>query len=290
MKIGRVILLIGLWGVAAGAVAEEMAETMRVMTFNIRVNVASDGINAWPNRRDMAAGMIRFHHADIVGTQEALIGQLHDLQKRLPDYDWCGIGRDDGAEQGEFCAVFYLKERFELLDHSTFWLSEHPDTPGKGWDSDYNRIVTWGEFKDKESGQRFFFFNTHFDHIAETARRQSARLLLQKIKMLTGDSHVIVAGDFNAEPDSKPYEILTGNAAQTSGATLKDTKSLSIYPHHGPARTFTAFRFSALKETVPPIDHIFITGGMVINHGTLSDTFDGLFPSDHMPVLAEIVF
>ncbi|MDZ7721811.1 MAG: endonuclease/exonuclease/phosphatase family protein [candidate division KSB1 bacterium] len=290
MKLHIFLFMICLGLVAMTFASEKDIAITRAMTFNVRLNVASDGINAWPNRKDLVAGMIRFHRADIVGTQEALIGQVHDLADRLPDYAWFGVGRDDGDKAGEFCAVFYRKERFELLDHSTFWLSEHPDTPGKGWDSDYNRIVTWGQFRDKQSGQVFFFFNTHFDHIAETARRESATLLLRKIKILSHDLPVIVAGDFNADPDSKPYEILTGNPAQMSGQKLSDTKALAVYPHHGPTRTFTAFRFSALQETAPPIDHIFITGGTVINHGTLSDTFNGRLPSDHMPVLAEIVF
>ncbi len=152
------------------------------MTFNIRVDVPSDSLNSWPYRKAKAASMIRFHQADIVGLQEALAGQLEDLAAGLPDYDWFGVGRDDGHDQGEFMAIFYLKKRFQVIKQSTFWLSETPQIPGKGWDAACNRIVTWGEFKDNITGKVFYHFNTHFDHMGEIARQESAKLLLEIYK------------------------------------------------------------------------------------------------------------
>lgn len=264
---------------------------IRVMTFNIRVNVPSDGVNAWPNRKDMAAGMIRFHHADIVGIQEALVGQVHDLAERLPNYNWFGVGRDDGKKQGEFMAIFYLKERFEVLEDSTFWLSEHPETPGKGWDAACNRVVTWGQFMDHKTDKRLYLFNTHFDHRGETARQESAKLLLRSIKQLTEGACAVVTGDFNSTPQSIPYKIMTWNFNAESVSSLHDAKTVSVHPHHGPNRTFTGFDLSKLMETAPPIDYIFVTDQIkVLNHGTLSDTFDGFLPSDHMPVVIDICF
>lgn len=262
---------------------------IRVMTFNIRVNVPSDSLNAWPYRKEIAASMIRFHHADIIGIQEALYDQVKDLAERLPDYDWFGVGRDDGNKEGEFMAIFYLKRRFIVTNNSTFWLSENPGIPGKGWDAACNRIVTWGKFKDNNTAKTFFHFNTHFDHVGEIAREESAKLLLKYIKDIADDSDAIITGDFNSTPNSTIYKILTHNSEEEPELRLIDTRMISINPHHGPSSTFTGFKLSKLMEKGQPIDYIFITNNIkIFNHGTLSDTFDGLFPSDHMPVLAEI--
>ncbi len=264
--------------------------TIRIMTFNIRVNVPSDSLNAWTYRKDIAASMIRFHHADLVGLQEALIEQVEDLAGRLPDYNWFGVGRDDGDKEGEFMAIFYLRNRFEVLHDSTFWLSENPGIPGRGWDAACNRVVTWGKFKDDRTGKVFYHFNTHFDHMGGIAREESAKLLLKRIKGIAGSSEAVVTGDFNSDPNSVIYKILTQGSTGESGSGLTDSEFASRNPHHGPHGTFTGFKFSVLKEKSQPIDFIFITKNItVFNHGTLSDTFDGSFPSDHMPVLAEIV-
>jgi len=262
----------------------------RIMTFNIRVNVPSDSLNSWPYRRDMAASMIRFHRADILGVQEALAGQVEDLAERLPGYDWFGVGRDDGREEGEYMAIFYLRERFSVIRHSTFWLSENPDIPGRGWDAACNRVVTWGEFRDARSGKKFYHFNTHFDHMGDLAREESAKLLKRKIQEIAGNSEAAVTGDFNSTPNSIVYQILTRDSTGGSGFNLADARTVSLNPHHGPTGTFTGFQFTGLLEKSMPIDYILITKNIqVIHHGTLSDTFDGSFPSDHMPVLAEIV-
>ncbi len=270
---------------------DDIDRSIRTMTFNIKYNSERDGVNAWPHRKEFAASMIQFHHADLIGLQEALLGQLEDLAVSLPNYSWFGVGREDGAMEGEFMAIFYLKERFEVLENATFWLSENPDIPGKGWDSDHNRVVTWGKFKDKRTGKIFYNFNTHFDHRGEIARKESAKLLLEKIKEIAENSDVVVTGDFNFLPSSIPYKILTDDTKKEIELKLVDTKIVSFYPHHGPTGTFTGFDLSKLANNSKEIDYIFIKGGMkVLSHGTLSDTFDGVFPSDHMPVLAEIIF
>ncbi|MBN1895114.1 endonuclease/exonuclease/phosphatase family protein, partial [bacterium] len=247
-------------------------QKIRVMTFNIRLNTASDSLNAWPYRKDMAASMIRFHRADIAGLQEALHDQVLDLAARLPDYGWFGLGRDDGKEAGEYMAVFYSKKRFEVLRNATFWLSENPEIPGRGWDAACNRVVTWGEFRDRKTGKRFFHFNTHFDHMGETARRESAKLLLEKVEGIAGHSDAVVTGDFNSTPDSVPYEILTRDPGGTTGLRLKDAKTVSVNSHHGPSGTFTAFNLPDSRVKGRPIDFIFVSEGIhVFNHGTLSD-------------------
>jgi endonuclease/exonuclease/phosphatase family metal-dependent hydrolase len=201
-------------------------QPIRAMTFNIRLNVASDSLNAWPYRKDMAASMIQFYHTDIVGIQEALFDQVNDLAARLPDYGWFGVGRDDGKQQGEFMAIFYLKQRFTVLHHATFWLSETPEVPGLGWDAACNRIVTWGKFEDQLTGKIFYHFNTHFDHRGEIARQESARLLLNSIRQIAGNAAVIITGDFNSTPNSIPYQILTQKFEGKTGFKLIDTKEV----------------------------------------------------------------
>lgn len=257
---------------------------MRVMTFNIRYNNPGDGENAWPHRRDMAASMIRFHRADVIGLQEAIKEQIDDLAERLPEYSWFGVGREDGAEAGEFSPVFYRTDRLELEKHETFWLSETPGKPSVGWDAALERIVTWGRFRDRKNGTVFYLFNTHFDHRGEIARRESAALLKKHVAGIAGSFPVLVTGDFNAKPGSEPITVIT-----TGNDPLTDTASVSHYGHHGPSGTWSGFTSPGSPGDLP-IDFIFMRNNVdVLLHGTLSDTFDGRFPSDHMPVLIEIM-
>jgi endonuclease/exonuclease/phosphatase family metal-dependent hydrolase len=259
------------------------------MTFNIRVNVSADSLDAWPHRKDMAASMIRFHGADIVGTQEALDSQRQDLAERLPDHAWAGVGRDDGSRNGEYAAIFYRKDRFDCEKNATFWLSENPDKPGPGWDAACPRIVTWCRFRDKATGKPFFVFNTHFDHIGRTARKESALLLLSRIEEIAKGNPVVVTGDFNSTPESEPYRILVKDLEGLPGSKLVDTRTVSQIPHHGPSFSFTGFK---PWEEGPwqQVDYVFVKNHVtVLRHGTLSDAIDGHFPSDHMPVLAEVV-
>jgi endonuclease/exonuclease/phosphatase family metal-dependent hydrolase len=262
---------------------------LRVMTFNIRYDEPRDGENAWPNRKELVASMIRFHHADLVGVQEALKRQLDDLEKLLPEFAWVGVGRDDGKTGGEYSAIFYRKSRFYLLSNATFWLSETPEAPSKGWDAAYPRIVTWVKLKDRATGRVLFNFNTHFDHRGERAREESAKLLLQQIDKIAGSQRAVVTGDFNFTEDSVGYSILTGAGAnpRPSLHLLRDARYLSENGHHGPTSTFNEF-----KALIPgqKIDYVLVRGKIrVQQHGALSDTWNGRFPSDHLPVLAEII-
>lgn len=262
----------------------------RVMTFNIRYDEPRDKENAWPHRKELVASLIRFHRADLVGVQEALKRQLDDLSSLLPEYAWIGVGRDDGKEGGEFSAVLYRRARFTLLENSTFWLSETPEVPSKGWDAAYPRIVTRVKFRDKRTGKIFFHFNTHFDHRGTRAREESARLLLRRINHAARRLPIIVTGDFNFTETSVGYEILTGKGTeQTKPArsALRDARYLSEHGHYGPTSTFNEF-----KALIPSltIDYVFVKGRVrVLQHGVISDTWDGRYPSDHLPVLAEVV-
>ena len=286
-KLFTFIILFGL--LISCSIKKDSVETIRVMSFNVRLNTPSDSLNAWPYRKTMVASMIRFHKADILGVQEALWDQMQDLENILPEYAWVGIGRDDGNRAGEFMAIFYLKERFEVIKSSTFWLSENPEIPGKGWDAACNRIVTWCQFRDQKTGNIFFHFNTHFDHMGDTARVKSAELLIRQIDAIADGKPVLVTGDFNSTPDSKTYSILTTGLGKSQDLKLTDTKIATQFPHHGSNGTFTWFDLNNLTND-QPIDYIFLKSRVtVLYHGTLTDTFDGRLPSDHFPVLAEII-
>jgi len=267
----------------------DTSDNLRIMTFNIRYDNPEDGADAWQYRKDYVVSMIRFHRADVVGLQEALKHQVDYLSENLPEYNWFGVGRDDGKTAGEFMAVFYRKGRLDSLRTSTFWLSETPEKPGLGWDAVCNRVVTWGRFKDKSNGNVFYLFNTHFDHRGEIARAESAHLLLDRVTQISGNHPLVITGDFNATPDSKPYQILTTSYERQQRKKIVDSRFTSRFGHHGPDGTFNGFNLNALREE--PIDYIFVDENIdVIFHGTLSDTFNGHYPSDHLPVLVEVIF
>jgi endonuclease/exonuclease/phosphatase family metal-dependent hydrolase len=277
--------------VSLGAIASVQAqEPVRVMSYNIRYNNPDDGINAWPNRKDHVAEMIGSRYqVDLAGLQEALKGQIDDLATRLPEYAWIGVGREDGKEQGEFTPIFYRKDRFELLESGTFWLSESPEIPGsKSWDAAITRIVTWAKFADRKNGGILYHFNTHFDHMGQQARAESAKLLWQKTSTITGDVPTVVTGDFNTRESSLPYKIMTGKEPVGDATSdLKDARYVSASPHEGPTSTSTDWTKQGPPET--KIDYIFVRNGIaVLKHQVLTDRFDDRYPSDHMPVLAEL--
>jgi endonuclease/exonuclease/phosphatase family metal-dependent hydrolase len=260
-----------------------MAQELNVMTFNIRYNTMSDSVNAWPYRKDKVASQILFHEADIIGVQEALHGQMTDLQERLPQYKYAGVGRDDGKEKGEYSAIFYDTTRLQALQTKTFWLSETPEVAGsKSWDAAITRIITWIKFRDKKTKKIYFAFNTHFDHIGKVARRESARILLQKVKEIAGNEPAFITGDFNAEPADEPVQVIKDIS---NPLHFTDSKDLSKKPHYGPGGTFNGFKNKERNDQ--PIDYIFLKGKWkVLKHATISQTWEGLFASDHFAVMA----
>lgn len=259
------------------------AQDLNVMTFNIRLNVYSDSANAWPFREKNLASQILFHEVHLLGVQEALHGQMMNLQDRLKQYKYVGVGRDDGKEKGEYSAIFYDTTRLQALQSETFWLSETPAVPGsKSWDAAITRIVTWAKFRDRKTKKVFYAFNTHFDHIGQVARRESARLLLNKIKEIAGNTPVVVTGDFNSRPADEPIRVIMDLSGPLH---LTDTKEISVQLHYGPEGTFNAFQ--AKERDDQPIDYIFIKGKWTVKkHATLSQTWGGRFASDHFAVLA----
>ncbi|MFB6165304.1 MAG: endonuclease/exonuclease/phosphatase family protein [Haloarculaceae archaeon] len=265
-----------------------MPSHVAVMTYNVRYDNPADQEYVWRKRRDEVASVIRFHDPDLVGLQEALGDQLRDLRDRLPGYEWLPAGRDAGAAEnaGEYPAIGYDTDRFNLEAEDSFWLSETPDEPGSvGWDAALPRLVKYVELREIDTDVRFFHFNTHFDHAGDRARVESAKLLRDRIDAVTGDEPIVVTGDFNAEEATEPYEVLTHENGHRRA--LLDAHYAASYPHHGPTTTVTDF-----TSLVPDhkIDHVFVSrDDEVLVHGTCSDTFgDGLYPSDHLPVLVKL--
>lgn len=281
MKLRLFLLIISVLPFLAKAQQE-----LNIMTFNIRLDLAGDSLNAWPYRKDKVVSQILFHDAAIAGVQEALPGQMDDLNAALKGYAYVGVGREDGKRKGEFSAIFFNTERLTVSKSGTFWLSQTPDVAGsKGWDAALPRIVTWAIFTDKKTKKNFFHFNTHFDHMGQEARRESAKLLLQKIKDIAGNNPVIVTGDFNAEPKDEPIKILTD---QGDPLHLTDTESLSELPHYGPQGSFNGWQIKEAGYT--HIDYIFTKKKVrVIRHGTLSEICGTRFSSDHFPVMASVI-
>jgi endonuclease/exonuclease/phosphatase family metal-dependent hydrolase len=253
------------------------------MSFNIRLNTASDSLNAWPYRKDMVASQILFHDVHLLGVQEALHDQMMDLQARLPQFKYTGGGRDDGKEKGEYSAIFYDSTRLQILKTGMFWLSETPEEPGsKSWDAAITRMVTWARFRDRKTKKVFYAFNTHFDHVGKVARRESARIIQRKVQELAGNTPAVITGDFNARPSDEPIQVILD---PNEPLRLKDAKALSETGHYGPTGTFNAFRNKETNDE--PIDYIFLRGNWKVKkHATISQTWGGRFASDHFAVMA----
>lgn len=256
-----------------------VAQPLRVMSYNIRFDNPADGPNAWPNRREFLAEQIRSQEPDILGIQESLPHQVSYLAEALPGYGHAGVGRDENGT-GESTTIFFRRDRFELTESRSFWLSETPNELSKGWDAAIRRICTYVRLTDKKSREKLLVLNAHFDHVGEVARKKSAELILQKITELNKKKHpVILLGDFNATPDSEPIAVLKGKLTQARLAASQAT-----LPQPG---SFNAFDSS--KPAANLIDHIFVSADFKVERYTmLVESRNGLYPSDHFPVFVDL--
>ncbi|HEK21376.1 MULTISPECIES: endonuclease/exonuclease/phosphatase family protein [unclassified Mucilaginibacter] len=257
---------------------------LNIATYNLRNANQGDSTagNGWGQRFPWAAKLMLFQDIDIFGTQELKYHQITDLTDSLPGYKWLGVGRDDGKLGGEFSAIFYKSTRFQVLKHGDFWLSTVTDRPNKGWDAALPRICTWAQFREIKTGFTFYFFNLHMDHIGVVARRESAKLILQKVKQMAGNTATILTGDFNVDQTSDSYAVINNSGV------LKDTYVLSPLKM-APNDTFNDFNASTAGDK--RIDHIFVTKNFkVLRYGILTNTYHGRTPSDHYPVEAVITY
>lgn len=257
------------------------SQTMEIMTYNIKYANENDGENSWSKRKDFITNQLKFYEPDAFGVQEAVKEQMDYFKDHLDGYDYVGVGRDDGKEGGEYSAIFYKKSRLKVLKHDTFWLSETPQKPSKGWDAAYPRICTYALFEDKESGKKFWYFNTHFDHIGDKARKESAKLIWKKIQELNSeDLPAILSGDFNLEPDTESIQYLSEK--------MDDSKAISEGVVFGPKGTFNGYEFD--KPVTRRIDYIFLSHDdfRVLKFGVISSSKDLRYPSDHLPVMVKL--
>ena len=258
------------------------SQDLKVMTYNIRLSVDSDKENSWNNRKQETMALMSYYHPDYFGVQEAVPQQMTDIKTTLTDYDYVGVGRDDGKNQGEYSAIFYDKNKLEVTKSGTFWLSETPEKPSKGWDAAYNRVCTYAFFKIKKTGKQFLAMNLHFDHVGDVARVNSAKLILEKIKKLNPKNvPLTLTGDFNLTDDSEPINIIS--------KSLTDSYYHSKKPHYGPKGTWQNFDINT--PSTERLDYVFVKGFDVLSNRTINDRRENLlYPSDHFPILAEINF
>jgi endonuclease/exonuclease/phosphatase family metal-dependent hydrolase len=257
---------------------------LKAMTFNMRINVTSDGENAWPNRVDAVIDTIRQSEAVIIGTQELSPLMLRDLEERLTEFGWVGEGRRGGLND-ELSAVFYRKDIFKVIDNGTFWLSENPEIPGsQSWDTAFPRICTWAKLKHADGGE-LYFFNTHLDHISSDARLNGIKKIVDKmlVKEKENKLPVILTGDFNIGPDSNVIRYLKN--IKNHGLTLNNVyDEYSSVINQMLGCTFHDFKGGNVGE---PIDYIFVSSDIKIKDVLINrNMVNGKYPSDHYPVSA----
>jgi endonuclease/exonuclease/phosphatase family metal-dependent hydrolase len=253
------------------------AETLRVMTFNVRYPNPGDGANTWPARRDLLAETIRARRPDLIGTQELFYEQGQYIVEKLPEYAWFGLSRR-GNHEDEHMGVFYLKNRLRVVESGDFWLSITPEKPGSiSWNMTLPRMVTWAVFEVIGTGKRFRYFNTHFAHRREdeAARLKSAQLIACRLELLDADEPVVLTGDFNAPAGGAVHEAFT--------RLLRDAW-IEAAERKGPADTFHGFTGKPRPGRIDWI--LFRAPWKVRSAETITDRKGDIFPSDHFPVMA----
>lgn len=255
-----------------------LSQDLKIMSYNIKLDYPKEGKNSWTNRKPFMVNQIKFYEPDVLGVQEAMLNQIKDLDSLLTNYSFVGVGRDDGKDEGEYSAIFYKNYELEVVESSTFWLSQTPDKVSMGWDAVCNRVCTYALFQHKTTNEKFWVFNTHFDHVGKEARTKSAVLIIDKIKSLNTEGYpVFLTGDFNMEPDHESIDYIT--------QTLKDSKAISEIDF-GPEGTFNGFHFD--QPVTRRIDYIFVSEDVKVNkYAVLSDNWNMQYPSDHLPVLID---
>ena len=268
----------------ASCAQEEKKTNVRWATFNMRLDTPRDSLNNWKYRKDRVAQYIKDNRLDVVGTQEVLQNQFDDLKALLPEFEGVGVAREDGKQKGEYSAVFYRKEKFDALDSGTFWLAENPDSVGMmGWDAACVRVATWAKLQDKATGKIVMAVNTHFDHVGVEARRQSALLIIRKIKEIVGDRPAVLTGDFNVKDDSEAYATIT-----TNEFVLKDAYKIAE-EHVGVDYTWHNFDRMPLEKR-SKIDFIFVTPQIKVLHSEIPAPVKDALLTDHNPHWAELQF
>jgi endonuclease/exonuclease/phosphatase family metal-dependent hydrolase len=271
------IILLSLTGLFSLCYSQEI----NVITYNIRFDNPEDGENRWDLRKENLVQLLRDYDPDIFGIQEGLLHQVMFIDSAMTGYSYIGQGRDDGKNAGEFCALFYKESALTLIRQGIFWLSETPQIPSIGWDAAFKRICVYGFFEYKKTRHRFLVCNTHLDHKGVLAREKSIEMIIARVAEINAEHlPVILMGDFNLEPGSKALSQVMND--------FNDSRSVCSGEISGPAGTFNAFRFDL--PVTQRIDYIFISKGKseIIKYVVISDSEDGLYPSDHLPVYVTV--
>lgn len=271
--------------ITASVTKAQTTSLIKVMTWNIRLDTPDDGLNQWKFRKDNLCNEIVSHSPTVLGVQEAMHHQMKDMRRRLKGYKSLGVARDDGKRAGEYSAIFYKRSELKPLQSGTFWLSETPEVPGsRGWDAACNRVVTWAKFRQKQTGKLFLVFNTHFDHQGDTARVESARLIIQKAGSMAGNLPVILTGDMNVTEKHRAYRILTW---ADNEVVLSDTRKRAGVELSGPDFSFVTFDPEFNPSEL--IDFVFATWDIrVVSNHIIDFRQHRLYFSDHLPVIAEM--
>ncbi|MBQ6163653.1 MAG: endonuclease/exonuclease/phosphatase family protein [Clostridia bacterium] len=253
---------------------------MLTMSFNVLCAGNKLKKTYWTDRKFLVSDLIRKYRPDTFGLQEAHHRWMRHICNALPEYDYVGVGRDNGKRMGEFSPVFYLKDKYDVADSGTFWLSETPDKPSKGWDGACIRICSWAVLKEKATGKQFVHFNTHLDHVGPTAQREGAKLIAERSLALK-DLPAIMTGDFNVEPDSEAFKtVIDAGFEEARFASGKTDEP----------KTFHDFERREEKDR-SIIDYIFVRNGFQVkDYKVITEKPGGFLPSDHYPVIAELEF
>lgn len=286
MRTFKVLLLaaaVAFVAVAAAGCSSGRGKDIKVMTFNIRLSPREDfdGDNCWNNRREAVIRMLEESKPDLFGIQEGYITQVNYMDEQLPDYGRYGVCRDDGLERGEANAIFWRKDRFDMLACDTYWLSETPDTVSLGWDGACRRIVTWAHLRDKVAKRDVWFFNTHFDHVGKVAREEAGKLIMERMNAMVpkGDA-IFLTGDFNANWDNPILEPIR--------AELQECRETA--PVTTDANTYNGWGNKDVPAGTDVIDHIFYRGSTAVSYELLNGDYGVPFISDHWPVVGSFKY
>lgn len=255
-------------------------EPLKVMSYNIRMATGKDGTNSWDFRCIASALMIQDQMPDVMGLQEALPPQMYFLKENFLDYGSVGVGRDNGKKKGEVMAIFWNKKTVSMLKWGTFWLSETPDKPSKGWDAACYRTATWALMRCKKTGEKFYFVNTHLDHKGTKAQKEGLKLILEKIKKInTKDYPLVLTGDFNIRPNNPILNDLN-SIMQCTREVAEKTDKRGTFNGWGSAR----------KDVL--IDYIYMSGfSKCTEYKVVTEKYDNrAYVSDHYPIYAKLIF
>ena len=264
----------------SGIAKKNEQKELKVMSYNIRMGIAKDGTNSWEFRCPATIAMLNAQKPDVFGVQEAFEFQIRFIEEYCRDYKSVGVGRDDGKKKGEYMSIFWNKKTVSLLKWGTFWLSETPDKPSKGWDAHCRRTATWALMKDKKTGKKFYFVNTHLDHKGKEAQKNGLKLIVDRIESINPQGYpMILTGDFNIKPNNPALVDL-------------DARMLSARKIAADTDSHNTFNGWSVKPTDSVIDYIYISGfSSCPQYKTVTEKYaERPFVSDHYPIFARVIF